>query len=434
GLGSQRSRPTLSPNNQYTMRKAVRVFWILFFSGLLAFIILIISIAKGAFGELPSLHELENPSLVLASEVFTDNGVSMGKYYTTRSNRLHADYRDISPNVIHALVSTEDERFYDHSGIDGRAVLRAVLKFGQDGGGSTITQQLALNMFNGERSHNRVRRMIQKLKEWIIAIELERNFTKEEILTLYLNDVSFSDNVYGIRAAARTFFQKEPDSLSPDEAAVLVGMVNNPSLFNPRTNPRAATDRRNVVLNRLVTHGFLTPAAADSLKAKPIDLSHYRKLDENNGIAPYFRDILRGDLKKWCRDHVNPATNQPYNLYTDGLKIYTTIDSRMQAYADQAVDQQMPVLQKMLDAQREIRNGSVWADHQNILDAAMHSSERWQDEEDAGMSDAAIRATFNIPVRMRVFAWNPSREKDTVMTPLDSIRYNRQMLQTGFMV
>ncbi|HXD76953.1 MAG TPA: transglycosylase domain-containing protein [Puia sp.] len=416
------------------MRKAVRVFWILFFSGLLAFIILIISIAKGAFGELPSLHELENPSLVLASEVFTDNGVSMGKYYTTRSNRLHADYRDISPNVIHALVSTEDERFYDHSGIDGRAVLRAVLKFGQDGGGSTITQQLALNMFNGERSHNRVRRMIQKLKEWIIAIELERNFTKEEILTLYLNDVSFSDNVYGIRAAARTFFQKEPDSLSPDEAAVLVGMVNNPSLFNPRTNPRAATDRRNVVLNRLVTHGFLTPAAADSLKAKPIDLSHYRKLDENNGIAPYFRDILRGDLKKWCRDHVNPATNQPYNLYTDGLKIYTTIDSRMQAYADQAVDQQMPVLQKMLDAQREIRNGSVWADHQNILDAAMHSSERWQDEEDAGMSDAAIRATFNIPVRMRVFAWNPSREKDTVMTPLDSIRYNRQMLQTGFMV
>ena len=241
------------------MRKAVRVFWIFFFTGLLGFIILIICIAKGAFGELPSLQELENPSLVLASEVFSDNGVSMGKFYTNKGNRLHADYKDISPNVIHALISTEDERFYEHSGIDGKAVIRAIVKFGRDGGGSTITQQLALNMFNGERSHNRVRRLIQKLKEWIIAIQLERNFTKEEILTLYLNDVSFSDNVYGIRAAARTFFQKEADSLSVDEAAVLVGMVNNPSLFNPRTNPKAATDRRNVVINRLVSHGFLTP-------------------------------------------------------------------------------------------------------------------------------------------------------------------------------
>src|SRR5579872_594286 len=373
------------------MKKTIRIFWILFLSGLVAFIAFIALIATGVFGQLPSLHELENPTLVLASEVYAADGSSMGKYYTSKGNRLDVTYKDISPNVIHALISTEDERFYEHSGIDGKAVIRAIVKFGRDGGGSTITQQLALNMFNGERSRNRIRRTIQKLKEWIIAIELERNFTKEEILTLYLNDVSFSDNVFGIRAAARTFFQKEPDSLSVDEAAVLVGMVNNPSLFNPRTNPKAATDRRNVVLNRLVSHGYLTPEAADSLKAKPIDLSHYRKLDENNGIAPYFRDVLRGDLKKWCREHINPATGQPYNLYTDGLKIYTTIDSRMQAYADEAVDQQMPVLQKMLDAQHEIRNGSVWADHQNILDAAMHNSERWQDEEDAGMSDAAIR-------------------------------------------
>jgi len=277
-------------------------------------------------------------------------------------------------------------------------------------------------------------RTIQKLKEWIIAIELERNFTKEEILALYLNDVSFSDNVYGIRAAGRTFFQKDPDSLSVDEAAVLVGMVNNPSLFNPRTNPKAAAERRNVVLNRLVSHGFLSATEADTLKAKPIDLSRYRKLDENNGIAPYLRDIIRGDMKKWCKEHTNPATGQPYNLFTDGLKIYTTLDSRMQSYADEAVDRQMPVLQQLLDAQREIRNGAVWADHKNILEAAMRSSERWQDEEDAGLSDEAIRATFNLPVKMRVFAWNAAREKDTIMTPMDSIRYNRQMLQTGFMV
>jgi len=416
------------------MSKAIRIFWILFFSGLLAFITVIALVAWGVFGPLPSLHELENPSLVLASEVFSDNGVSMGKYYTAKGNRIHVDYNDISPNVIHALISTEDERFYEHSGIDGKAVLRAVLKFGKDGGGSTITQQLALNMFNGERSRNRMSRTIQKLKEWIIAIELERNFTKEEILALYLNDVSFSDNVYGIRAAGRTFFQKDPDSLSVDEAAVLVGMVNNPSLFNPRTNPKAAAERRNVVLNRLVSHGFLSATEADTLKAKPIDLSRYRKLDENNGIAPYLRDIIRGDMKKWCKEHTNPATGQPYNLFTDGLKIYTTLDSRMQSYADEAVDRQMPVLQQLLDAQREIRNGAVWADHKNILEAAMRSSERWQDEEDAGLSDEAIRATFNLPVKMRVFAWNAAREKDTIMTPMDSIRYNRQMLQTGFMV
>jgi penicillin-binding protein 1A len=416
------------------MSKAIRVFWIVFFSGLVAAIAFIAMIAWGVFGPLPSLHELENPSLVLASEVFADNGASMGKFYTAKGNRIHADYNTISPNVIHALVSTEDERFYEHSGIDGKAVLRAILKFGHDGGGSTITQQLALNMFNGERSRNRISRTIQKLKEWVIAIELERNFTKEEILTLYLNDVSFSDNVYGIRAASRTFFQKDPDSLSVDEAAVLVGMVNNPSLFNPRTNPKAATERRNIVINRLVTNHFLTEEEAITLKAKPIDLSHYRKLDENNGLAPYFRDVLRGDLKKWCKENTNPATGQPYNLYQDGLKIYTTIDPRMQTYADSAVDRQMPALQKLLDAQRNIRTGSVWDDHTNILDAAMRNSERWQDGEDAGLSESAIRGSFEIPVKMRVFAWNAAREKDTVMTPLDSIKYHRQMLQTGFMV
>jgi penicillin-binding protein 1A len=416
------------------MSKPVRIFWIAFVSGIVVFIGFIAMIAWGVFGQLPSLHELENPSLVLASEVFADNGSSMGKFYTAKGNRVHIEYNDISPNVINALVATEDARFYEHSGVDGKAVLRAVLEFGHDGGGSTITQQLAFNMFNGERSRHRLSRMMQKLKEWIIAIQLERNFTKQEILTLYLNDVSFSDNVYGIRAAARTFFQKEPDSLSVDEAAVLVGMVNNPSLFNPRTNPKAATDRRNIVLNRMVTNHYLAEEQATALKTKPIDLTHYRKLDENNGLAPYFRDVLRGDLKKWCKEHTNPTTGQPYNLYTDGLKIYTTLDPQMQAYADSAVDRQMPDLQKMLDAQKEIRNGSVWADHMNILDAAMHSSERWQEEEDAGMSDAEIRNSFNIPVKMKVFAWNAAREKDTVMSPLDSIKYNRQMLQTAFMV
>ena len=416
------------------MRKTIRVFWIALFSGVIALVAFITLIAMGAFGPLPSLHELENPTLVLASEVYAADGSSMGKYYTSKGNRLDVSYKDISPNVIHGLVSTEDERFYEHSGIDAKAVLRAILLFGKDGGGSTITQQLALNMFNGERSHNRISRVIQKLKEWIIAIQLERNFTKEEILTLYLNDVSFSDNVYGIRGAARTFFRKEPDSLTVDEAAVLVGMVNNPSLFNPRTNIKAATDRRNIVINRMATNHFITPEEATAFKAKPIDISGYRKVDENNGLAPYFRDILRGDLRKWCKEHTNPATGKPYNLYTDGLKVYTTIDPKMQAYADQAVDMQMPALQQILDAQKSIKTGSVWAEHNNILENAMRSSERWQDEEDAGLSEPEIRNSFTIPVKMKVFAWNAAREKDTVMSPLDSIKYHRQMLQTGFMV
>jgi penicillin-binding protein 1A len=413
---------------------AKRIFWITFFSGLAALVALIALVGAGVFGKLPSLQELENPTLLLASEVYADDSSLMGKYYTDRGNRNHVDYAAISPNVIHALVATEDERFYEHSGIDAKGVLRAVLKFGKDGGGSTITQQLALNMFNGERSHSRTRRILQKLKEWIIAIELERNFTKEEILSLYLNDVSFSDNIYGIRNAARTFFQKEPADLSVEEAALLVGMVNNPSLFNPRTNPKAAMERRNIVINRMATNHFISGADAISLKQKPIDLGHYRKLDENNGVAPYFRDVLRADLKKWCKEHNNPATGKPYNLYQDGLKIYTTINPRMQAYADEAVAKGMPVLQKILDAQPGMGNGAVWQGHINILESAMRSSDRWRNEEDDGLSEAAIRNSFHQAVRMKVFAWNAAREKDTVMTPLDSIIYHRQMLQTGFMV
>src|SRR5258708_378867 len=413
---------------------AKRIFWIIFFSGLAAVVGLIALVGLGFFGKLPSLQELENPSLLLASEVYADDGSLMGKYYTDKGNRNHADYAAISPNVIHALVATEDERFYEHSGIDAKGVLRAVLKFGKDGGGSTITQQLALNMFNGEREHSRIRRIIQKLKEWIIAIRLERNFSKEEILALYLNDVSFSDNVYGIRNAARTFFQKEPADLSVDEAAVLVGMVNNPRVFNPRVYPRAAMERRNLVLNRMATNHFISEADAVSLKQKPIDLGHYRKLDENNGTAPYFRDVLRADLKKWCKEHNNPETGKPYNLYQDGLRIYTTINPRMQAYADTAVARGMPVLQKILDAQPDIKNGAVWNGHMNILEAAMRSSDRWRNEEDDSLSEAAIRNSFHQPVRMKVFAWNAAHEKDTVMTPLDSIKYHRQMLQTGFMV
>jgi penicillin-binding protein 1A len=356
------------------MSKAVRIFWRLFFFGITVLVVFIFMINFNLFGPLPSLKQLENPSIMLATEVYAEDGTSMGKYYKDKSNRSNVEYKDISPNVIHALVSTEDERFYEHSGIDGWSVMRAIVKLGRDGGGSTITQQLAKNMLD-QGSKNMARRFIEKLKEWIIAIKLERNFTKEEILALYLNKVPFSDNVYGIRNASRTFFQKEPDRLTVDEAAVLIGMVNAPTLYNPRRNPKAAIERRNIVMNRMVKNDFLTEQQYASLKLKPIDLSNYKRIDENNGLAPYFRDVIRDELKKWCKENKNPATGQPYNLYEDGLRIYTTINPRMQLYAEEAVAKHMPVLQKILVAQASVRKGLIWQDHKNVLEGYMKNSD-----------------------------------------------------------
>src|SRR5450432_4006687 len=415
------------------MQKANPIFWKIFFACLGAFIILLVLIIFGVFGPLPSLKELENPSIMLASEVYADDGTLMGKYYKDKSNRSNVEYHDISKNAINALVSTEDKRFYDHSGIDGMAVLRAVGKLGRDGGGSTITQQLAKYMLFGQGSHNMVRRGIEKLKEWITAVRLERNFTKEEILALYLNAVPFGDNVYGIRNAARTFYQKEPDQLSVDEAAMLIGMLSGNTLYNPRKNPKAAIERRNTVINRMVESNYITEAEGSKYKLIPLEMSNYKKLDENNGLAPYFRDVIRDDLKKWCKEHKNPATGETYDLYEDGLRIYTTINARMQIIAEEAVAKQVPSLQKILNAQPAIRKGSVWKDHGGTLESLMHNSERWKNEEDDGIPSAEIRKSFDEPVQMKVFAWNSKRETDTVMTPLDSIKYNHQMMQTAFM-
>ncbi len=239
------------------MSRSVEVFWKIFLWGLLALVLLLVLINLGVFGKMPSLAQLENPSITLASEVYGDDGTPMGKYFKEKGNRSNVQYKDISKHVVNALVATEDERFYDHSGIDGKAVLRAIVLFGRQGGGSTITQQLALNMFS-ERATNPFSRILQKLKEWIIAVKLERNFTKQEILALYLNTVSFSDNVYGIRNAARTFFSKEPDRLNVEESAVLIGMLKATGTYNPRTNYKASFDRRNTVIDQLVRNGYVS--------------------------------------------------------------------------------------------------------------------------------------------------------------------------------
>jgi penicillin-binding protein 1A len=413
------------------MSKPVRIFWKIYFIGLGVFILLLFLINFGLFGKIPSLSKLENPAITQATEVYADDGTLMGRYYKERGNRSNVDYNDISIHAINALIATEDERFYQHSGIDGKSLARAVIFLGRDGGASTITQQLAKNMLD-QGSKNFFLRVIEKMKEWIIAVKLERNFTKQEILALYLNTVPFGDNIYGIRNASRTFFQKEPDQLKPEEAAVLIGMLKGNTLYNPKRNPKAAMDRRNTVIDQMVRNRFIDPAAAATLKAQPIRLN-YKKLDENNGLAPYFRDVIREYLKGWCKEHTNPD-GDPYDLYSDGLKIYTTINPRMQLYAEEAVASKLPQLQKALNQQGNIRKGTVWKGHENVLEAQMKNSDRWHNMKEDGFTDDEIRASFKQKVPMKIFAWNERREKDTVMSPMDSIKYHRLMLQTAFMV
>ncbi|MEO7925007.1 MAG: transglycosylase domain-containing protein [Chitinophagaceae bacterium] len=412
------------------MKKAVRIFWRIFAGGLSAFIILVLLANFGVFGKMPSLSDLENPSILQASEVYAEEGTLMGKYYTERGNRSNVKYKDISRHVIDALIATEDERFYNHSGIDFKSTVRAVSSFGKSGGGSTITQQLAKALLD-QGSKNKAWRVVEKLKEWIIAIKLEKNFTKEEIITLYLNAVPFGDNIYGIRNAARTFFQKEPDRVSVEEAAVLVGMLKANFTYNPRRNPVQSRERRNVVLHQMVINGKLTQAEEARLKPLPINLK-YKKLDENTGYAPYFREVLKDEVRAALKD-VKKSNGDSYDIYDDGLKIYTTINPQMQEYAEEGMALQMTALQKGINARASMKNGTIWKEHEKILERAVKESDRWRNLEEDGLSDKEIRASFNVKVPMRIFAWNTRREKDTVMTPYDSIKYHRQMEQASFM-
>jgi penicillin-binding protein 1A len=408
------------------MKNSVRLMWKIFFWGL-GIVILIFAAANfGLFGKMPSLKELENPEADLASEIYTADGKLMGKYYA--ENRSEVKYQDISPNIINALIATEDERFKDHSGIDGRAIARALFSLGRQGGGSTLTQQLA-KMMLGQGRGNIITRGFQKVKEWIVAVKLERNFTKEEIITLYLNRASWGNN-YGIRNASRTYYQKEPADLNIEEAAVLVGMLKG-FIYDPVRHPKASIDRRNTVIDQMANAGYITPEQSTKLKLKPL-ITNYKKPDESLGIAPYFRAVLADKLKTWCKTHTNIKTGENYDLYRDGLKIYTTIDSKMQQYAEESVIQHMPVIQQKLNYIMKMNGDKMWKERQNIIDAAMKMSERWKALKEEEMDEEEIRKSFAKPVRMKIFAWNAKRELDTVMTPIDSIKYHKQLLQTSF--
>ncbi|HZW70202.1 MAG TPA: transglycosylase domain-containing protein, partial [Hanamia sp.] len=419
-------RKKVNKNKVSKVKTSVKILWTIVAAGFALFIVVLASAYFGVFGKLPSLEELENPQANLATEIYANDGKTlMGKIYT--ENRVQVDYKDISKSVIDALISTEDVRFYDHSGIDPIALGRAVKGFGKQGGASTITQQLAKKILGQENHVPVLKRGIDKIKEWIVALKLERNFTKQEIISLYLNRVSWL-NVYGIRNASLVYFQKEPSKLTPDEAALLVGMLSGPGRYDPRHNPKAALARRNLVLDRMVTNNDLSKAEADALKKKPLDVK-YKLVTESQGIAPYFRSVLTKKLQDWCNTHKDPATGEKYDLYKDGLKIYTTIDPKMQLYAEEAVVRHMTSMQKNFNRQL---SKNVWKGQDNILNAAMKETERWKNMKENGASEEDIKKSFYKPVSMKIFAWNKKRETDTVMTPIDSIKYCKQMMQTGF--
>jgi len=410
------------------MKRSVKILWKVFFGGFILLLLMFLCANFGIFGKMPSVEQLQNPEADLASEIYSADGELMGKYYS--ENRSEVKYNEISPNLINALIATEDERFYSHSGIDAQAVARAVFTLGSQGGGSTITQQVAKLMMKQGKANIFVR-SIQKLKEWIVAVKLERNFTKEEIIALYLNRAPWG-NVYGVRNASRTYFQKEPRDLKVEEAAVLIGMLKG-FIYNPIGYPKASIDRRNTVINQMAVcqQHFLTEAEAAALKAKPL-ITNYKKIDEDKGIAPYFRAVLADKLREWCKTHENPKTGEPYNLYKDGLKIYTTINSRMQQYAEEAVVQHMPVIQKKLDWIMKNNGDKMWKGHESTILAAFKYTERWKTMKEDDVDEEDIKKSFYVPVKMKVFAWNAKREKDTVMTPFDSIKYHKQILQTSF--
>lgn len=413
------------------MSKATKILWRLFFSGLILFALLITAIDLGLLGYMPPMKELENPENAIASQVFASDGTLIGKYYI--ENRSPAKFKDISPHVFHALIATEDARFREHSGIDGVAVLRAVLLLGTKGGGSTITQQLAKNLFPRQNVTFFTMPII-KLKEWIMAVKLERNLTKDEIITLYLNTVPFGSNTYGIKNASLTFFNETPDKLTVDQAAVLIGMLKGNTLYNPKRNPENSLSRRNTVIDQMVKYNYLSEAKGEQYKTQPLILD-YVPQNAHEGLAPYFRRIVEQAALAWCKQHQKPD-GEKYDLFKDGLKIYTTLDPRLQRYAEDAVEKQMKILQADFSQIPYIKKGTVWNNGtpKEVLQNIMQRSHRYLTLKDNGLTEKEIIKNFNTPVKMRVFTWaNKKHQKDTVMTPLDSIKYMRSFLQAGFM-
>lgn len=455
-------------------KKMIRALWTINFCGVALVMLIGVMIYHGYIGYMPPVEGLLNPEDRFASRLFTSDGVEMGRFYQSRNNRVYADYSEISPNVINALIATEDERFMQHSGIDIMALSRVLFKTillrqKNAGGGSTITQQLAKQLYSPE-SDGLMDRFIQKPVEWAIAVKLERYYTKEEIIKMYLNQFDFLNNAVGIKTAAHVYFNTTPDSLKIEQAAMLVGMAKNPSLYNPVRADRkdAAVGRRNVVLQQMLKADLITEAECDSLCALPLDVK-FTKVDHKDGIAPYFREAVRlmmqakeprrGDYPDWDQqrfvdDSIQWATNPlygwveknpkpdgtKYNIYTDGLRIYTSIDSRMQKYAEEAViDHLKNTLQPQFDREKGSRGPYTTNSAElgqltprKLIDRAIRQSERYRVLKNAGMSDAEIMEEFDKPVDMTVFSYDGGQVQKT-MSPRDSVVYQKMFLRAGFM-
>ncbi|MBE9484789.1 MAG: penicillin-binding protein, partial [Bacteroidetes bacterium] len=414
-------------------------FWIIYFAMIGIVFLIFFGISQGWFGYMPSFEELENPERNLASEVYSSDDYMLGTYYIENRSDIH--FRDLPPHLVQALLATEDIRFRDHAGVDVKALGRVIfglLSGNYSGGGSTLTQQLAKNLFpRGNLSKWEL--VGRKLKEWVTAIKLEKNYSKEEIMAMYLNTVSFGHHAYGIKSAALTFFNKSVDSLNLQESALLVGVVNAPTWYSPVRNPERAFDRRNLVLGQMLKYGFVNDSVYDTVSSIPIDMTRFNVQDHTSGMARYFREYLRAEMKEWCKHHFHPD-GTAYNLYKDGLKIYTTIDSRMQRYAEEAMHEHLGL--DLQPAFYKHWEGYTWApfvfekdvikeEVEKLMKRAMLRSDRYRIMKSAGIPADSIELSFNIPYEMTVFSWNGPI--DTLMTPMDSIRYYKFLLQSGLL-
>ena len=426
-MNYNRNHNSLSPEliKKYNWR-----IWKVLIAGIIAFAIFILMISFGIFGEIPSFRAIEHPKSNQATEVISEDGKVLGTYFV--KNRSNVAYSEISPNVINALIATEDIRFRSHSGIDFRRTFTIFLYaiIGKKQGGSTITQQLALNLFSEEgRAKNFSKRIIQKFQEWVIAIKLERNYTKEEIITMYLNTVDFGNQAYGIKSAARVYFNTTPDKLTVPQAAVLIGLQKGITRYSPTKNPERSLDRRNTVMALMVKEGYITDDEFAGEKEKPLNLN-FNAATTNDGIAPYFRSVLKTEVKKILEERsINKADGMPYDLDRDGLKIYTTINYDMQVYAEEAQKEYMKTLQAQFTKSWKGRN--PFKGMAQLIDQGIKRSDRYKALKLEGKSDEEITTDFNTPTRLNIFTWKG--DLDTLMKPIDSVKYYKLLLRNSMM-
>ena len=426
----------MKKKKQKNFKKYIIRFWMLVLGGFISVSLVFLLASWGVFGTLPTFEELENPEKNLATEVISSDGVTLGKY--AFKNRTPVGFKDLPDNLVHALIATEDERFYEHSGIDFRGLARAIVKLGKGGGASTITQQLAKNLFNKGGSSSTLKRLTQKVKEYIVATKLERQYTKNEIIAMYLNTQGFLFNAIGIRSASRIYFGKEPKDLDVQESAILVAMLKNPRQFNPNReiSKKKSLTRRNVVFAQMAKNEFISQEEKDSLQNLPLKIN-FTPESHNDGLATYFREYLRGYLKKWVKNNPKP-NGESYNINRDGLKIYVTLDSRMQQYAQEAVQEHMSNLQGYFFKEQQKNETAPFYDLEEeqidgIYNRARKRSDRYRRMKKNGYSVKQIDSAFNASTDMRVFSWNNQREVDTIMSPNDSITYYKSILRSGLL-